>query len=323
MKSFMKFFVFSFSSILILIWGNLPLVQAQSVSAALIKVRSLDIEDSFTAEFFREKNSGLLSAGNMVAFPPGANTLLKFDDDQAAGSNSLTAVTPPRSKEDGITLTPLETGDPINTAFDSQNSGAKGFGLLRLFVVDEGGDQLTAFKGGTQNELITKGNGSLGVNVRKLEDLGVTNPQGTTLNPSIGTLYFLNGNGSSLIVLTPQIGQKFADAVSSSVDLPGGLGVLRGLAFNPGDGHLYVMNEEGNRLFKLTVDGDIVTALDVPVLGKLQGMVFAPSLDSTDHPDVHHLFLATSGPMNRGDVTEYAIPGSNSPIANFHEELLP
>ena len=313
-----KFLIFSLSFILILIWGSLPLVQAQSVSTTLKKVRSLEIEDGFSAEFFREKNSDLLSADDTVAFPPGANTLLKFDDDQAAEDISLTAVAPPENEGDGITLTPLETGDPINTAFDSQNAGAQGFGLDRLYVVDEA-DQVIAFEGGAQNELVVEDNGSPGVNVKDLEDLSVTNPQGTTMNPSNGTLYFLDENGSSITVLIPQIGQEFADAVSSSIDLPGNLGAARGLAFNPEDSHLYVMS--GDKLSKLTVDGDVVTTLNVPDrgIGVLQGMVFAPSLDSTDHPDAHHLFIATS----EGDVTEYAIPGSNSPIANFDEEGTP
>ncbi len=306
-KLFLVFFVFLLSSILI---------QAQSIAAELKQVRVVEIEHVFSEEFFGTKSSGLLDAGG-VGFPPGANTLLNLNDPKV-GEVSLALVVPPESKEGRITLIPLEIDDPINIAFDSLSVGASGFDLFRLFLVDTRRGQLTAVRAGARGGLVREG-----IEHSSLKDYKVADPQGATLDPGNGALYILDAEGPSIVRLTPRLGRDFADALVSLINLPRGLGTLRGLAFNPEDNHLYAMNPERNTLHKLTLDGDVVAVFELPVAGVLQGMIFAPSLDLTDYPGVYHLYLATELARSKnsgGKVTEWAIPGSLSPRANFSGE---
>ncbi len=314
-KLFLAFSVFLLSSILI---------QAQSIAAALKQIRIVEIEHVFSEEFFGKKSSDLLDAGG-VGFPPGANTILKLNDPKTGGA-SLTLVVPPKSKkdktnkekEDRITLIPLEIDDPINVAFDSLSVGASGFDLFRLFLVDTRRGQVTAVKAGARGGLVREG-----VEHFSLKDQKIADPQGATLDPGNGALYILDAAGPSIARFTPRLGRDFADVPASLINLPRGLGTLRGLAFNPEDSHLYAINPERGTLHKLTLDGDVVAAFELPVAGVLQGMIFAPSLDLTDYPGVYHLYLVTelAGSKNSGgEVTEWVIPGSLSPRANFSGE---
>lgn len=301
------FFVFSLSSILILIAGTPTSVEAQSFAGAVKQVRSVEIDHVFREEFFGENSSDLLGADG-VPFPPGAHTLLKLTDSEGA---SLVLVTPPASERGRITLTPLEIDDPINTTFDSLSPGAKGFGQSRLFLLDTQRGQLVAVKGGARDELLPEGIGRF-----NLRGLRIANPQGMTLQPSNGALYILDAEGPSVTRLTPRLGQDFAGASVSLIDLPRDLGTLRGLAFNPEDSHLYVINPERKMLYKVTLAGEVVAVFDLPVTGLPQGMIFAPSLDLTDHPGVFHLYLASTDGA-RSEVSELVLPGSLSPRANF------
>jgi hypothetical protein len=63
----------------------------------------------------------------------------------------------------------------------------------------------------------------------------------------------------------------------------------------------------------------MVKTFDFPLAGIPQGMIFAPSLDLTDPPEVFHLYLATDHGL-QGQVTEWVLPGSLSPRAHFPEE---
>jgi hypothetical protein len=292
--------------------GNSPLVQAQSVAGSVKQIRFVEAEHVFGEEYFGRNSAELRGAGG-VPFPPGAHTFLKLNDPEA-GDASLVLVAPPANGNGRITRTPLKIDDPINMAFDTLSRGASSFGLSRLFQLDTGLGRLNAIKGGARDELVPQDIARF-----NLRGLGITNPQGMTLQPSNGVLYILDADGPSIIRLTPKVGRDFAGAPDSSVDLPRSLGVLRGLAFNPEDDHLYVINPQQHLLYKLTLAGEVVTAFDIPIDGVLQGMIFAPSLDLTDHPGVYHLFLATEHGA-RSHASEWVIPGSLSPRADFYKD---
>jgi hypothetical protein len=305
--------IFSLSSVLML--GNSALVKAQSVTSALKQIRVVEIDQVFQEDFFGENTSDLLGEGG-VGFPPGAHTLLKLNDPEA-GDASLVFVAPPEREKGRITLTQLEIDDPINMAFDTFSRGACIVGLSRLFLLDTRRARLTAIKGGARDELVPQN--TTRANLRRLR---IANPQGMTLQPSNGTLYILDAEKPSITRLIPRKpGQGFAGALVSVIDLPTDLGgSLRGLAFNPEDSHLYLINPEQNTLYKLTLTGEVVKIFDFPFTGVPQGIIFAPSLDLTDHPGVYHLYLATDHGL-QGEVTEWVIPGSLSPRADFPEEL--
>lgn len=309
---FTRLLFFSVCTILISV-NNSP-VMAQSAAGTLKLVRFVETEQVFGEEYFGENSAELLGAGG-VGFPPGAHTLLKFNDPEAE-SDKLILVAPPESEKGRITLTPLEIDDPINMAFDTLSTGACIVGLSRLFLLDTELGQLNEIKGGARDELVPQGIGRA-----NLRGLRIADPQGMALQPSNGTLYILDAEGPSITRLIPRKpGQGFAGALVSVIDLPTDLGgVLRGLAFNPEDSHLYAINPEQNTLYKLTLTGEVVKIFDFPFIGVPQGMIFVPSLDLTDHPGVYHLFLATEHDA-RSHVTEWVIPGSLSPRANLPEE---
>jgi hypothetical protein len=304
--------IFSLSSMLILVSMNSPSVKAQSVATALKQIRIVEIDHVFREEFFGENASDLLRAGG-VGFPPGSHTLLMLHEPTTDGP-SVVLVEPPTGGKGRITLAPLETADPINLALDSLSTGAKGVGLSRLFLLDTRRGQLLAIKGKALDAMNPQG-----IQRSGLQGSGIVNPQGMTLDPGNGVLYVLDAEGPSILRVTPKPGRVFAGAAVSEIPLPRSLGGLRGLAFNPEDGHLYVINPQQHLLYKLTVAGELIKAFDFPLVGVPQGMIFSPSLDLTDPPEVFHLYLATDHGL-QGQVTEWVLPGSLSPRARFPEE---
>jgi hypothetical protein len=300
---------FLLSSILLL--GNSSLVKAQSIATALKQIRTVEIDHVFREEFFGENASDLLGAGG-VGFPPGSHTLLLLND-PTTGSPSIVLAEPPTRAKDRITLTPLEIDDPINLAFDSLSTGAKGVGLSRLFLLNTRRGQLLAAKGKALDTMNPQG-----IQRSGLQSSGIVNPQGMTLDPNNGVLYVLDTEGPNILRITPKPGRVFAGAAVSEINLPRSLGGLRGLAFNPEDGHLYVISPQ-HILYKLTQAGELVKAFDFPFAGVPLGMIFAQSLDLTDSPQVYHLYLATDHGL-QGEVTEWVLPGSLSPRASFTEK---
>jgi hypothetical protein len=262
-------------------------------------VRTIDSNDLFGAEFFSAGPPDLSGVG----FPPGAQSLLVFD--QPAGSSSLVLVAPPKTKDDQVDRAALAIADPVNIAFDAVSVGAKGFNLARLFLWDSTSGKLTTVRAKAKN-------GFDKAKIRQFDvfAFGVDNPQGLTLNPDTGELFVLDIDSARIVTIRPKPGHAFTDAELNSVPLPEGLGMVRGLAFNPADQHVYLFNTALQTVYKVTMQGDLVDSLAIAdqTLALPQGLVFAPSLDPTDHPSVFHLFAAAKTGV-QGEITEWALPG--------------
>jgi DNA-binding beta-propeller fold protein YncE len=270
------------------------------VPAGLKKVRSIDEnEDLFGDEYFAAGDPKLTG----VAFPPGAHTLRALNQPPGGGA-TLTLVAPPKNPtKDKVSKTPIELSDPINTAFDGTNQGAEGYGMARLFLLDAKLGTLATVKAGDRDVM-----DPATLKHTNIQPFGLTDPQGMTLDPTDGQLFILDGQ--HIVRLKPTHGRKFNGAEVAWVNLPDGLGKLRGIAFNPSNGHLYVLSAGEKKLHELTLDGELVASLYLSGLGtgSPQGMVFAPSLDQTDPLSIFHLYMVMAN-GSEGEVTEWALSG--------------
>ncbi|HET7008625.1 MAG TPA: Ig-like domain-containing protein [Candidatus Binatia bacterium] len=136
--------------------------------------------------------------------------------------------------------------------------------------------------------------------------LGLQNPRGLTVDPASGRLYLLDSGARRIVGVDPapdqslDIAEALRDGRVSSIDLqPAELVAARGLAFNPANGHLYLLSPAKHALYELTQTGQVVAVRDLSdsddfKLIDPQGMVFAPSGDSTDDPSHQSLYIADS-----------------------------
>jgi hypothetical protein len=295
-KSFSKVLAL-FSSLLLIYCSVNTLAISATPTAALKKIRTVDTDNLLNADFFKTPDS--IYPG--IGFPPGANTLLLLN--QPNRQASIVLISPPKGDENTVSRKSLQISDPINIAFDTVSRDAKSYGLSTLFLLDTDLDELVSIKSASRNVMDQ-------FNIKRLnvQKFGLTTPQGMTIDPETGRLFVLDSASSPRIVsIQSKPGREFADAEITPVIPDTPQGNLRGLAFNPADGHLYVLSVDQQKLYELTLDGELVTSIDIPEHSVPQGMIFAPSLDRTDPPSIFHLYLATSHGAN-GEITEWAIP---------------
>lgn len=269
------------------------LAVSATVAGTLKKIRVIDTDNLLNADFFNASDSAFPGIG----FPPGANTLLLLN--QPNRQVSIILISPAKGNKDTLSRKPLQISDPINIAFGSVSQNTKGSGLSRLFLLDTDLGELISIKSPSHQTRINR------LNIQKF---GITDPQGMTVDPETGRLFVLAGNGSPRIIsIQPKPEREFADAEVKLI-IPEGLeGNLRGLAFNPEDGRLYILSMAQHKLYSLTQDGKLASSIDIQDQGMPQGMIFAPSLDLSDHPSIFHLYLATVRGTN-GKITEWAVP---------------
>lgn len=259
-------------------------------------IRTIDTDDIFSADFFILNNPDLSGVG----FPPKAHTLILLN--QPKGSATFILATPPKNEKDRTRRTPLIIPDSINLAFDSVSQNARGINLYRLFLLDAELGELIAIKSGPRNVM-----NSAQIKYFKTEAFGLVDPQGMTIDPATGQLFVLVA-GPRIVGIQPQKGRDFAHAEVTEISLGGLVGKLRGIAFNSSDHYLYVLSTEQQKLYRLTLDGELIATLDLPGL-KIdvpQGMVFAPSIDPTDHPSIFHLYLVNNQGIY-GQTTEWEL----------------
>src|SRR5687767_11265770 len=129
---------------------------------------------------------------------------------------------------------------------------------------------------------------------------GIKDPQGVAFDPISGGMFILDAGNSQIVSVVPHdtLGFDANEAMRSikvqKISLKKlGLGSLKGLAYNPGNGHLYVSEPAQKKLYELTQDGNIVFTFDLAPLGIINPtvMTFAPSVDSTDDPNIYDLFV--------------------------------
>ncbi|HZQ08648.1 MAG TPA: hypothetical protein VFD70_18845 [Anaerolineae bacterium] len=127
-------------------------------------------------------------------------------------------------------------------------------------------------------------------------------PRGSVLDPKTGQLWLLDGRGRLV---------KLDGANVSVTDLSSfGAGSLRGLALNSKNGRLFTLDPAKSRLYEFTQTGELVSTRDLTELNlhNPQGLVMAPSGDTTDDPSKLNLYIAERGAgAQSGDIVELAL----------------
>jgi DNA-binding beta-propeller fold protein YncE len=176
--------------------------------------------------------------------------------------------------------------DPINMAYDSR--------FKRVLIYQTPAHRLL--------EVLADGNGKLDPSKMIGHDmryLNLQNPQGLTVDPVSGDIFILDSGGPQLVHIGPEADGGIDQAEQVVEDLSEtDLVNPRGLAFDPTTGHLQVVNPAEQELYELSQTGQVVTTRNLVALdlSDPQGMVFAPSGESTDDPATMNLYVANRGP---------------------------
>ena len=270
-----------------------PMVAAQAGPAFVGRVRNLETE-----------RLGI-SHPTGLAFSPNAQSFQVI-----AGGREA----PPAT--DVIQLTSYETlgelvrlaaqvEDPLNLTFDGKHN--------RLLILRAAGNQLL--------EVLARPDGTLDPHTLaryQAQHFGLQNPQGMTVDPASGVLFFLDSVGPRLVRVEPDAAGAFDNALISTVDLqPAGITQPRGLAWDPSSGHLHLFSLDQQTLFELTTSGELVNTRNVASLGlgNPQAMVFAPSGDLTDDPAEMSLYIADAGQLAQAVQAVAAEAAPESPCA--------
>jgi hypothetical protein len=203
---------------------------------------------------------------------------------QAHGAKRTNVVSLDRfGRNAGSTQLAAAAPDPINMTFDARRH--------RLLLLSAP-DQLFEVQVNASGDLAPQTLRRVDVAQFELKD-----PQGMAVDPKSGTLYILDAGQPRVVGVEPAADGSFRGAVISDLDLPNGLGAVRGLAFDPQSSHLYVRS--GDILNELTTTGKLVADRHLSGLrpNTAQAMVFARSSDLTDNPTQLSLYIAdSSGP---------------------------
>lgn len=179
--------------------------------------------------------------------------------------------------------------DPINMTFDGKAN--------RLLFFKSPEDHLLEVSAGDDGGLLPA------TLVRhQVRYFGLQSPQGMTIDPDSGHLYFLDTSGPALVRVAPDasVGFDNATVVTIQMQLPASE-ILRGIAFDATTGHLHILSITSQKIYEVQPNGEIVAARDiseVPVADP-QAMVFAPSGDQTDDPAELSLYLADAGAVGK------------------------
>lgn len=207
-----------------------------------------------------------------------------------AGTSSATTTTVnaiiPTEEQDAARSVRLSTGlsNPLNTVFDSK--------FNRLLVV-QNSNQLIEVKTDASGAIVPRT--LKRINLQK--SLGLSKPEGVSIDPATGTLYILNNtqNGAEIVQIVPNSLGELGNASVSRVAI-GGVKELRGIALNPTSGRFQLLSPSAQLLYEVTAKGEVVATRDVKGLGlnDPQALVFAPSGDQTDSASQISLFVADS-----------------------------
>jgi hypothetical protein len=184
----------------------------------------------------------------------------------------------------------LPRGDPTTLAYDARNDA----------VAMLSGETMVTVAAGQAAPRPSPTGGT------SLESLGLDEPGGATFD-SEGDLLVLDAVDRSIIRVENGDPAKGVSRISLR-----GLDAarLQGIAYNPSDGLLYVTNPHEDLLFALDGSGMIRESYSLASLElkDIQGIVFAPSADSTDDEATLNLFIADAGDRSTfGGVTEVTL----------------
>lgn len=191
---------------------------------------------------------------------------------------------------EGKTAVPL-IPDPLNMTFDSRTN--------HLLVLDQAQQALLAYPA------TTSGLFDMTAVVRyDISAFGLQDPQGMTLSSHTGQLFIVDSGAHRLVRVQPRDNGNFDGQAAlqdgriaylplteSSITSP------QGLAYHPNDGQLYLWSADTHLLHTLSENGRLLNTRDLSALNfaHVKGMVFAPSGDRTDAPNLMNLYILNEG----------------------------
>ena len=232
---------------------------------------------------------GLLHPAGL-AYSPGAGEFIALQDS-------------PPSPADLIVMTPFEdlvTSLPVNVNMNKATSMAFDAHFGRLLLLEPGRNRLTAVNADATGRLDPSPQAIARFGI---QEYGLVDPQGIAVDPETGQLCIADPAAQQIVCVQPDgegdlDGKKARDEERiGQVSLPAEIVDPTGLALSPSNGHFYLVSAAEQRAYQLTRAGQMVAFFDLSPFGLAdpQGLVFAPSADSTDPPSTVHLYLADTG----------------------------
>ncbi len=242
-----------------------------------------------------------------LAYSPVANLFFALEEE----GESLIAFTPYEDQV-GVNQMASAAANPLNVAYYEPTA--------ELFSLDQPGQSLSQLQIGPEGEQAPT---QQSIRQFSAARFGLRNAQGITFDVDGGRLFVLDAVGPAIVRIQASEENDFGAAAQvQRTLLPSLAGVaLRGIAFNPVNGHLYVSGLAEQKLYEVTTGGQLISTYDLAELNLRdpQGMVFAPSADKTDDPDIHYLYLADSGRSdenpNNGHIVEISFQEVIAPTA--------
>ena len=218
-----------------------------------------------------------------LAFSARADQFLSLGD-----QGSLNFITP---SEDIAASSNLPNSiKPINTAFDPQ--------FNRLLGLNPSGNRLVVVEADSSGNLTTSEATEF-----DFRAFGVQNARGITVAPD-GTLYILDGAAQEIVTVEPSNDGSFEEATVTTVRLSERIPNARGIAIDPDTGNLHTISPSRQILYEISPTGEVLFSRDISELniGDSQGLVFAPTSDTTDSPQELNLYVADSDANSAGIV---------------------
>lgn len=267
-------------AILVLIAAGVP--SARSASAQAANAYVFLVKEIELAELGVPSLEGL-------AYSPKADVLLAIQS--ANNGPRQVALIDRISDLRGLSELQGQPSNALNIAFnDKANS---------LFAFDPTTQELAATGAEPDGNLPAAAAPSARYNLR---GIGIQQAQGMDFDPVTGRLFILDPSGKRMWIVTPDEAGNYdgdtalRDNRVQRVDLRGiEGGRLKGLAYNPKSGNLFTLNQKHHTLYEITQNGELVNTRDVSSFGELHnpaGMLFAPSGDTTDNPEMESLYIA-------------------------------
>jgi uncharacterized protein YjiK len=306
---FRRFSIITLILVMIFPFINVGNSNAQGSSISIRQIRT------------RKANEIGLSNPAGLAFSYKSNAFQIVDASQTSLTDTVFMKVTRLDEQAGSVKIAATLQNPINMTFDNKSN--------RLLYLDGQANQLL--------EMQADDNGNLNAaNLIRYDvgNWGLKNPQGTTVDPSSGTLFILDATKLQIVQVKASANGSFKEAGISIVSLqPSGLSSVRGIAFHPASGHLFLINPIEQTLYEITPSGELRATWDLALfnLKNPQAIVFAPSGDQTDDPAMMNLYVADSGLVNQknliheqtGQIVEFSLSAPVEPaIANFTSSLI-
>src|SRR6266498_1501507 len=252
-------------------------VSAQGGMAYFSVLRSI-----YTSEF------GIVNPAGM-AFSPNAKAFFVWGADQ-----SISVITQYEESGGKLRLAqPLE--NPLGAAFDPHSNS--------LFILNARNTELSKIE--VKQSGLPNSSGQVATNFN-ISSFDLQDAEGMTFDPATGRLFILDASKSQILIVSPDSVAGFDGASAAqnnrirrvslkSLSRAG----LRGIAFNPSNKHLYIGNPGERTVYELAETGQVVSTYDVTGLHleNPSTMLFAPSRDTTDDPNIMDLFILDTGQL--------------------------